>query len=118
MNRMLVFLYLGPVLGVLVALSPDIARTGYSDILMIIGIVVFYLGFIVAAVAGVVDFALARVSLWLRLPITAVAGGVMVAGPFCAFDTSIVFWPALAAGGAFCAGVCSLLSHDFRRAKA
>ena len=62
---------LGPMLGALVALSPDIARTGYSEIHMLIGIVVFYIGLIVAAVAGVVDGVLARVSLWLRIPITA-----------------------------------------------
>lgn len=121
LRRALVFLLVGPTLAVLVALSPDVARTGFNSWLAIVGEMVFFFGLLVSAVTGLVDGMLSRtLAILLRAPLTALVGATVAIGvPAALFgrppqEMSM----ALGIGGALCMGVCSLLSHNYRSAKA
>ncbi|MBR1147814.1 hypothetical protein [Bradyrhizobium sp. AUGA SZCCT0431] len=117
-RRALVFLLLGPILGVLVALSPDVASGGLNAWLVLIGKQVFVIGLLVSAITGLVDGILSRtLSISLRAPLIALVGAVAAVGLPAALlgplPQEMSMW--LAIGGAFCMGVCSVLSHEYGR---
>ena len=122
-RRAIVFVLLGPVLGVLIALLLMVIATGgpsdpygYP--------IVFFFCLIVCPITGMVDGALAyAVPIDARAPLTAIAGGAVAVGLWLLLavgltgkqppplDTLIPF----AIFGALNTGACSLLSHRFRR---
>lgn len=117
-RRALVFLLLGPILGVLVALAPDVASGGLNAWLVLIGKQVFVIALLVSAITGLVDGILSRtLSIFLRAPLIAIVGAVAAIGLPAALlgplpqEMSV----SLAIGGAFCMGVCSVLSHEYGR---
>jgi hypothetical protein len=118
-RRGLVFLLLGPMLGVLIALVPHAASGGFSVGPAFIGDILFLFGLLVCGIAGVIDGILSRtLPIALRAPLIALVGAMIAIGLPAALlgpppaELSI----ALGIGGALCTGVCSLLSHDYRRA--
>jgi hypothetical protein len=121
MKRLPVFLLLGPVFGVLVALSNAVVESGrfpppdYAE-----GCTMFFVfSLIVSVVAGPVDAILSyAVPISLRAPLTAIVGAAVAVG----LDLYGATWtPPLhtlvlyAVLGALSMGACSLLSHDYRR---
>ena len=122
MKRLLVFLLLGPILGVVAALSPDVLHGGFNHLHLLIGAVVFLFGLVVSAVGGIVDDVLSRaISISLRAPLTALTGATMAV-----FVPAALFFGQMpppwilkpfAITGALCAGVCSLLAHDYNAQK-
>ncbi|MBR1266932.1 hypothetical protein JQ629_05350 [Bradyrhizobium sp. AUGA SZCCT0222] len=118
LRRALVFLLLGPILGVLVALSPDVASGGLNAWLVLIGKQVFVIALLVSAITGLVDGILSRtLSIFLRAPLAALVGAVAAVGLPAALLGPLPqeMSMALAIGGAFCMGVCSVLSHEYGR---
>ena len=118
LRRALVFLLLGPILGVLVALSPDVASGGLNAWLVLIGKQVFVIALLVSAITGLVDGILSRsLSIFLRVPLTALVGAVAAVGLPAALLGRLPqeMSMSLAIGGAFCMGVCSVLSHEYGR---
>lgn len=128
LRRALVFVLVGPVFGVLVALSlKAVADGGYPTDVGIGIVIVFFFGLVVFPIAGAVDGVLAYVVLIsLRAPLTAIVGAAVAVG------LSLFLWvqfgnkmvpPSLysqipiAVIGALCTGVCSLLSHNRRSQK-
>ena len=117
MKRALVFLLLGPVLGVLIAFY--LVGQGYRD--LYVAPIVFFFSLIVCAIAGLVDGLLACViPIWLRAPLTAVAGTAIAVGLYVfllgirPLDKLLL----IAEFGASSTAACSLLSHPFHRRKA
>ena len=82
LRRALVFLLLGPILGVLIALLPDVvASGGLNAWLVLIGKQVFVIGLLVSAITGLVDGILSRtLSIFLRAPLTAIVGAASAIG--------------------------------------
>ena len=118
LRRALVFLLLGPILGVLVALSPDVASGGLNAWLVLIAKQVFVIALLVSAITGLVDGILSRtLSIFLRVPLTATVGAISAIGLPAALLGPLPqeMSMALAIGGAFCMGVCSVLSHEYGR---
>ena len=112
------FLLLGPILGVLVALSPDVASGGLNAWLVLIAKQVFVIGLLVSAITGLVDGILSRsLSIFLRAPLTALVGAMAAIGLPAALLGRLPqeMSMSLAIGGAFCMGVCSVLSHEYGR---
>ncbi|MGH6709850.1 MAG: hypothetical protein ACREEK_12850 [Bradyrhizobium sp.] len=126
-RRTLVFAFLGPVLGVLLAYY--LVGQGYRD--GYVAPIVFFFSLILCAITGPVDGALARVvPVWLRVPVTTIAGAAVAAEVAVGFQLYVsnhlgkpmVLPPlhqliSIAGFGALVTGVCSLLSHDYRRRK-
>ena len=121
MKRMLVFLLLGPILGVLAVLPYAVARIGFSDWLIIISGLVFLFGLVVSAVTGVIDTALVQIiPISLRAPCIAIVGATIAVGAIL-LEGGVVPQLALvvaAVTGALAMGACSLLSHDYNGRKA
>ena len=114
MKRALVFLLLGPALGVLatwVAVGVPFEAFAAS-----IAVLFFLFTSPVSGIVGLLDGYLARsLPILLRAPLTALVGAtaavvlpVAVLGPM-PQDMSMPF----GLGGAFYAGACSLLAHDY-----
>ena len=129
MKRTLVFLLVGPTLVVFctaafmfLPLSMAAIFTAawvnrsLGDIAQILAIMLFLFTFLVAALTGPIDGCLARFLpiLW-RAPLIAIAGGIIAFGLLLVvFGDRIPDIPiTIAIAGAFCMGVCSLLSHDY-----
>ncbi|MBR1156722.1 hypothetical protein [Bradyrhizobium sp. JYMT SZCCT0428] len=118
LRRALVFLLLGPILGVLVALSPDVASGGLNAWLVLIAKQVFVVALLVSAITGLVDGILSRtLSIFLRAPLIAIVGAMSAIGLPAALLGPLPqeMSMSLAIGGAFCMGVCSVLSHEYGR---
>lgn len=112
MRRSLVFLLLGPILGVLAA---EVARGGFNEVLVPIGGVVLFCSLIVSAVSGYADSVLVEdMPILLRALCIAMVGAIIAVGLMGGRVSQLVLIP-IAAHGALCMGVCSLLSHDYRR---
>jgi hypothetical protein len=76
----------------------------------------------VSAIAGLIDGYLARtLPILLRASLTAIVGSMGAVGLFLALFGKLQpqdLMPALTFGGLAMGGVCSLLAHDYHRAKA
>jgi len=119
MKRALVFLLLGPALIVLatwvaVGMPP-------GDVVISVAVLLFLLTLPVSGIAGLMDGLLATVfPILVRAPLTAMVGAlaalvllVTLLGPMpLGMPTPFMI------GGALCAGVCSLLAHDYRSQQA
>jgi hypothetical protein len=131
LRRTLVFLLLGPILGVLIAFSMiAVATGGYGDPYGVP--IVFFFTLILCAITGPVDGLLTYIApVWLRVPLTTSVGAAVSVGVAVELrlyissqlGKSMVLPPLhqmipIAVFGALCTGVCSLLSHNYRRAKA
>ena len=118
MKRALLFLFFGPSLVVLtlwVALG-----TPGGSIVAIVAALLFLFTLPASAVTGLVDGCLAgALPLLVRAPLTAMVGAMAAVVLPAALlgsmpqDMSMLF----GIGGALCAGVCSLLAHDYRGQK-
>jgi hypothetical protein len=121
LRRALVFLLLGPMLGVFAVLLSEAVYGGMGSFLGLIMGLAFVLGLQVAAVAALADGLLSRsLPIALRAPLTAVTGAMTGIGMLNAMFGPLpqdMFLP-IGGGAAFCAAVCSLLSHDWRGSKA
>ena len=118
MKRALVFLLLGPALVVLatwvaVGMPP-------GDVVINVAVLLFLVTLPLSGIAGLMDGLLARVfPIVVRVPLTATVGAmaplvllVALLGPMPqGMPTPFLI------GGALCAGVCSLLAHDYRSEK-
>jgi hypothetical protein len=116
-RRALVFVLLGPVLGVLVAFS--LVGQGYRDPYGVP--IVFFFSLFVCPIAGTVDGVLAYVvPISLRAPLTATVGAAIAAGLSVYLFGGRLLHTQLpvAIVGALAMGACSLLSHNYRRSKA
>ena len=120
MKRCLVFMLLGPALGVLYLVGQG-HRDGY-----VLPIAFFFTLFL-CAIAGPVDAVLARVApIWLRVPAMSIVGAAAAVGVLVglsALGKPMVLPPPrlmipIAGFGAIVTAVCSLLSHDFGRSNA
>ena len=130
MKRYVVFMILGPIFGVLAAYAVlTVATGGYVELYGIP--LVFFFTLIVCAITGPIDGVLTYVApVWLRGPLTGIVGAVVSVGVAVALGLymsrelgkSMVLPPMhemipIAVFGAFCMGVCSLLSHNYRHPK-
>ena len=114
MKRALVFLLLGPALAVLTTWVVVGAPGG--SVVVSIAVLFFLFTSPVSGIVGLLDGYLARpLPILLRAPVTALVGTTVaivlpaaLLGPM-PQDMSTPF----GFGGAFCAGVCSLLAHDY-----
>lgn len=124
MKRMLVFLLLGPVFGVLVVFSQAIVASGdiYGDYAEGCAIT-FMFSLIVSAITGPVDELQACVvPISLRAPLTATLGAAVAVGLLLHVQAKFgnTRMPSLSALlqaaviGVLSAGACSLLSHNRR----
>ena len=125
MKRSLVFVLLGPVLGVLYFVGQG-HRDGY------VFPTVFVFTLLLGAIAGPVDAVSARViPVWLRVPAMSIVGAAAAVGIFVGLSAYIsshlgkpMVLPSphrmipLAGFSAIVTAVCSLLSHDFGRSNA
>jgi hypothetical protein len=117
LRRALVFVLLGPVFGLLVAFSlKAVADGGYPTDVGIGIVIVFFFSLIVCPIAGTVDGVLAYVMpISLRAPLTAIVGAAVAVGLSLLLGFRYI---PIAIVGALTTGACSLLSHNYRRAKA
>ncbi|WP_156435487.1 hypothetical protein [Bradyrhizobium lablabi] len=129
LRRAFVFVFLGPVFGILVALAQEIALRGSIPGDYVEGCVtVYFFSLIVSVITAPADGILAYVlPIPERGPLTAVVGAAVAVG------LSLYWWtqmgnkmvpPSLysqipiAIIGGLSMGACSLLSHNYRRSKA
>jgi hypothetical protein len=126
LQRALVFVLLGPLLGVLIAFSVvAIAIRGYAADLYGVPIA-FLFSLVVCAIAGLVDGVLAWAApISLRAPLTAIVGAAVAVGLvlFLGAQLGATTLPMhtlipIAVIGALNIGACSLLTHYCRRRKA
>ncbi|MEH2506084.1 ABC-type Fe3+-siderophore transport system permease subunit [Bradyrhizobium sp. AZCC 1578] len=127
LQRALVFVLLGPALGVLIAFSVvAIAIRGYAADLFGVSIA-FLFSLVVCAITGIVDGVLAWAApISLRAPLTAIVGAAVAVGLvlFLAAQLGGQMTPPLhtlipiAVIGALNTGACSLLTYYYRRRKA
>ena len=114
MKRALVFLLFGPASVVLATWIWVGMPTG--DFVIIVAVALFLLTLPVSGIVGLMDRYLATVSpILIRAPLTTIVGATVafvlpaaLLGPI-PQDISLPFGIA----GAICAGVCSLLAHDY-----
>lgn len=132
MKRFPIFWLLGPTMVVLVALLREWIASGQLPGDYVEGcVMLFVFGWIVCAVSLPVDGVLAYVvPIYLRAPLIATVGAAVAAGLRLYMESASktaapplyagipIAWIAAAAIGAVTAGVCSLLSHDYRRSNA
>ena len=118
LRRALVFVLLGPMLGVFAVLLIEAVYGGMGPFLALIVVAVFVFGLQVAAVTALADGILSRsLPISLRAPLTAVIGAMVGIGSLTAIIGRLpqdMFVP-IGSGVAFCMGVCSLLSHNYGR---
>ena len=116
-RRTLAFLLLGPTLGAFAAVLTAAGSGSMGPFVGLIMMIVFVFGLPVAAVTAIADGILSKIlPIAVRAPLTAVIAATVAVG-----SLSALFGPMLPQdaftpiGGvaAFCAGVCSLLSHDW-----
>jgi hypothetical protein len=122
LRRALIFVLLGPVLGILVAFY--LAGEGHRDLYGVP--IAYFFSLVVCAITGPVDGVLAYVApIWLRAPLTAIAGAAAAVG-LCFFleillgskvTPSLRTLIPIAVIGASSTGACSLLTYFFRRRK-
>lgn len=119
MKRAFLFLIAAPFVVALASWATLIAVGGPVDFASFLAMVLFLLTLSVTALPAIADGCLARVvPISLRAPLTAITGAM--GGCALAFfwlhcfvpPSELMFFPL---GGALCAGLCSLLSHDFGR---
>ena len=114
LRRALVFLLLGPMLGVF---AVPLTAAVYGEMGPFIGMImgmVFVFGLQVAGVTALADGTLSRIlPISLRVPLIAGTGAMIAIGALTAILGRLPQDMFLPVGGvvAFCAGVCSLLSH-------
>jgi hypothetical protein len=114
MKRALVFLLLGPALAVLTIWV--VVGMPFESFAASIAVLLFLFTSPVSGIVGLLDGYLARpLPIMLRAPVTALVGATVaivlpaaLLGPM-PQDMSTPF----GLGGAFCAGACSLLAHDY-----
>jgi hypothetical protein len=117
MKRTLIFLVLGPVAVAITVFATLVAVGAPSNFAQFLAAALAFLTFPVAAFAGLADGVLApTLPIPLRAPLTAIVGATLACVP--AFALLHCFLPSselmfLPLGGAVCAGLCSLLSHDY-----
>ena len=120
LRRTLAFLLVGPMLGVFAVLLIDAIYGGMGPYLSLVMGVVFTYGVLVAIISAPIDGLLSRsLSIFLRAPLVAFTAAMVGLGSLSAMFGSQppdMFWP-LGGGTAFCAALCSLLSHDWRGVK-
>ena len=121
LGRTLVFLVLGPLLGIFELMAYEAAFGGFGQLLPIIMGVVFVFGLLVSVVTGIIDSILARtLAISVRVPLAALSGAVLAVGPPTALlgrmplESSM----AIAVVGALNMAACALLSHRYRGSKA
>jgi hypothetical protein len=126
MKRALVFLLLGPALAVAAWLTYVAAVEGLrGHFVGASAMILFIFTFFVAAITGLVDGYLARaLPVYLRVPVTAIAGGTIAVSLVLGLAWTMVLhfitlpqwiWMPFAIGGALCMGGCSLLSSEYGR---
>ena len=116
LRRALVFLLLGPILGVSAVLLAAAMYGGMGPFIGLIVGMVFVLGLQIGGITALADGILSRIlPVFLRVPLTAVTGAMIGIGALTAI-LGPLSQDMLPIGGtiAFCAAVCSLLSHDYR----
>jgi hypothetical protein len=127
MKRAFVFLLLGPTL---VALTPSLiivaegGRVG-GGFVEYVAMLLFLFTLVVSAITGPIDGYLAHaLPLPLRAPLAAITGATIAVGLVLALFTMMLpHWTMppqwlltpFAIGGAFCMGVCSVLSNNYSR---
>ena len=118
MKKVLVFLLLGPTLVVtawLIYFAESGGGTG--SVAAIVSMLLFLFTLIVAMITWSIEGSVAHtLPLALRAPLTAIAGGVVAVGLFLGtigWTLPLGVSAPFAIVGAFCMGVCSLLSHDY-----
>jgi hypothetical protein len=115
LRRALVFVLLGPVLGVLIVLSLMIVATGGSSDLYGYPIV-FLFCLVLGAIVAPIDGALAYVvPIGVRAPLIAIVGAAVAAG--LSLYLGFRYIP-IAVVGALNTSACCLLTYCFRRRKA
>ncbi|MBR1146965.1 hypothetical protein [Bradyrhizobium sp. AUGA SZCCT0431] len=119
------FVLLGPVFGVLLAFY--LVGEGYRDLYGVP--LAFFFTLMVCMISGPVDGMLAHgVPVWLRVPTIAIVGAAASVGVVLGLELYVsnhlgrsIVLPslhrliAIAAFGACCTGVCSVLSHEYGR---
>ena len=120
MRRVIVFYAVGPLLALMTTcLAVPAPVKWVPEILFLIGMFAFFCSLPVTAFVGTVDACLAPfVSIFLRAPLTALAGAIVVGGPALLLIHHLPpsFLKFLTFAGAACAGICSLLANDWGRA--
>ena len=120
MKRALVFLLFGPS-SVVVATWAAFGMP-FDAFVVSIAALLFLFVVPVSAIAGLIDGYLARTfPLPLRASLSAIVGSMGAVGMFLALFGKLQpqdLMPALTFGGLAMGGVCSLLSHDYRRSMA
>jgi len=120
MKRALVFLLLGPS-SVVVATWAAFGMPCDAFVVSI-ALMLFFFVVPISAIAGLIDGYLARTfPLPLRASLTAIVGSMGAVGMFLALFGKLQpqdLMPALTLGGLAMGGLCSLLAHDYHRAKA
>ena len=117
LRRTLAFLVLGPLLQIFLLLAYEAVFGGFGGLLPLIMGVVFVFGLFASVVTGIMDGMLSRsLPVSLRAPLAALSGAVLAVGPPAALLGPMPLEPSIAvgAGGAFCMGVCALLSYNRR----
>ena len=119
MKRALVFLLLEPIFGGWLHL---VAAGGkFSGVFGEAGLSAFLLSLVISAVTGPADAMLAHgLPVALRAPLIAIIGAAIAVGPILAVGGKMISPVVLTAfvfSGALAAGVCSLLSHNYRSAR-
>ena len=122
MMRLIVFLLLGPVLVAVATCLAVFDPIGpKADIVFLLGMYAFFLTLPITAVVGTVDECLALyMPIFLRAPLTAVAGAIVMGVGLLLLlsdqmpPPDLRFW---AVAGAAYAGICSLLANDWRAAE-
>jgi len=126
MKRLFVFLLLGPVLGLLVAISNAVVESGrFLPPDFFFGCtIVFIFSLMVSVIAGPVDAILSyAVPISLRAPLTAIVGAAVAVGLMLYVGAQLGGTRAaplrtlmlVAVLGALSTGTCSLVSNDYRR---
>jgi MFS family permease len=116
LRRTLVFLLLGPMLGVFAVPLTEAVVGGISPFVGLIMMIVFVFGLQVGALTAIADGILSRIlPIALRAPLTAVTAATVGFGSLSAMFGPLPQGMFTPIGGvlAFCAGICSLLSHDY-----
>jgi hypothetical protein len=118
MRRALVFLLLGPMLGVCGAALVDVAAGRAVNGDFEGAVMAYFFGLAVSAATGPIDGYLARiVPIYLRAPLTAIVGATIAVGLILAMGRMMLppqILMQFAITGAVCMGVCSVFSNAYR----
>jgi hypothetical protein len=117
LRRTLVFLSLGPLLGVFELMAFEAALGGFGQVLSIFMGVVFVAGLVVSVITGIIDGMLAgTLPIAGRVPLIALVCALLVIVPPAALFGPMTLAISMAIGtvAALNMAACALLSHDYR----